>query len=54
MRAYDALPAELRRALAEARSNLCPLCARDVWRRYGTELAVQLVIESERDASVGH
>ena len=54
MRAYDQLPAEIRRALAEARSNFCPLCARDAWRRYGTALAVRLVAESERDASVGH
>ena len=50
MRVYDQLPVEIRRALAEARSNFCPLCARDAWRRYGTELAVRLVAESERDA----
>ena len=54
MRTYDQLPAEIRRTLAEPRSNFCPLCARDAWRRYGTELAVRLVAESERDASVGH
>ena len=50
MRVYDQLPAEIRHALAEARSNFCPLCARDVWHRYGTELAVQLVVESGTDA----
>jgi Family of unknown function (DUF6525) len=51
MRVYDQLPAELRRALAEARSNFCPLCVRDAWRRYGTELAVQLMVESESGAT---
>ena len=51
MRVFDQLPAELRHALAEARGNFCPLCARDAWRRYGPELAVQLVAESERSAT---
>ena len=51
MLVFDKLPLELRRALAEARGNYCPMCARDAWRRYGPELAVQLVAESERSAT---
>ena len=52
MRVYDQLPSEIRHALAEARSNFCPMWCRDNVRRYGTELAMRLVSEkSERDGT---
>jgi hypothetical protein len=46
MRCFDNLPAEVREALNYGRANFCPYCAKDLVKKYGSEMAVKIVEES--------